>query len=182
MERTETPALVTVANVDSYDYPTSARAIKACTLVFQNVPRPVRKKNIEYIDNYPVTSPGTPVIWAPYHYQQVFRPVPDLVYTIIRRFWIKPVVDFTSTTTINATTLLVPDDWLEVVDYTAAIRGFDELQNQQKGQETRVILFGDPKHPEQPGLIKQRLQQIESENMNSDYGMRMKLRPYTSTI
>lgn len=166
---------------DTYDYPTNAQGILSCTIIVQNVPYPVSKKNIEYIDQYPTLYPGRPVIWAPFNYHQIFRPVPDQSYQVIRRFWTRPVVDFTSTSTINATILSLPPDWLEIVDYTSALRGFMELKDYEKAQGIRIILYGDPKHPQDnPGLIKQRLTQIQSENMNSDYGMRMKIRKYTS--
>lgn len=175
-----TDNLQTVIGTDAYNYPTNARGILATTLFFGTQPRPIVKKNIEYVDNYPSSTQGIPAVWAPFNYQQVFRPVPDNSYTVTRRFWTKPVVDFTSPTTINSTTLFIPDDWLEVLDYSAALRGFMELKDYEKAKGIRIILYGDPKDPTNPGLVKQHLTQIQSENMNSDYGMRMKVRRYTS--
>jgi hypothetical protein len=175
-----TDNILTVANSDTYDYPTNARGLLSVTLLLNNQPRPIKKKNIEYIDNYPTTSTGVPAVWAPFNYKQVLRPVPDTGYTVIRRFWTKPVVDFTTVTTISNSTIMMPDDWLEIVDYASAMRGFAELKDREKAKDTRVLLYGDPKDPTNPGLIKQHLTQIQSENMNSDYGMRMKIRPYTA--
>lgn len=164
---------------DTYAYPTDARGILSATMYINNVPRPLKKKNIEYVDLYPTFTPGPPAIWAPFNYQMVLRPVPDQAYTILRRFWTNPVVDFTDSSSINGTTILIPYDWLEVIDYMAALRGFMELQNTQKVMEYRQVLYGDPNDMKKnPGLIKQHLTQIQSENMNSDYGMRMKVRPY----
>lgn len=168
---------------DSYAYPTNARGILSATMFINNIPRPIKKKNIEYIDFYPTIAPGPPAVWAPFNYQMIFRPVPDQAYTILRRFWTSPVVDFSSTGATSATQLMIPFDWFEVVDYMAALRGYMELQNTQKVAETRQILYGDPKHPQDnPGLIKQHLTPIQSENMNSDYGMRMKVRRYTGGL
>lgn len=170
--------ILTASGQDSYQYPSNAMGIIACSMLFNGAKRAVRKKNIEYIDLYPTTQQGPPVIWAPFNMQQVFRPIPGGSYTITRRYWEKPVVNFSTTDTINATTLLVPDNWLEVIDYSAALRGNIELDEKDKAQALNILLHGDPKHPEQPGIIKQRLTRIQAENMNSDYGMRMRVRPY----
>jgi len=175
----DSDTILTVAGADTYDYPASARGIVASTLTVNSQPRPLTKKNIAYIDIYPSTNRGIPVVWAPFNYKQVLRPIPDDGYMIVRRFWTKPVVDFTSTTTINATSLSVPDDWLEVVDYAAALRGFVELKDREKAKDTRILLYGDPKDPSNPGLIKQHLTTIQAENVNSDYGLRCKVRRYT---
>lgn len=173
--------IVTAAGSDSYEYPSEALGITACTGTFNGAQRPISKKNMQYIDLYPTTAQGPPVIWAPFKTSQVFRPVPDRSYVITRRFWKRPIVDMTSTSTINATELLIPDNWMEILTYTAAMRGFIDLEDRQKGQELRILLYGDPKHPaDNPGLIKERLTRIQAESMNSDYGMRMKVRPYTS--
>lgn len=173
--------ITTAAGADSYAYPTNALGITSCTMTFQGAKRAIRKKNIEYIDLYPTSNPGPPVVWAPFKNEQVFRPVPDRDYLITRRFWKKPMVDQTTINTINNTTLLLPDNWLEVLDYAAALRGFVELEENSKAGELRMLLYGDPKHPaDNPGLIKQRLTRIQTENMNSDYGMRMRIRNYTS--
>lgn len=179
-ELEESDPITTTSGADNYQYPTDAMGIISCTLSFQGAKRAIRKKNIEYIDLYPTTALGPPAIWAPYKQEQIFRPVPDGAYDIMRRFWKKPVVDFTDTTSIDATDLLVPDNWLEIVDYASALRGFVELKDRGKAQELRILLYGDPRHPaDNPGLIKERLTRIQAENVNSDYGLRMRVRRYT---
>jgi hypothetical protein len=166
--------------MDAYQYPNQALAITACSMVYQGARRSIRKKDSQYIDLYPTNQQGPPVIWAPFKDTQIFRPVPDQAYTITRRYWKKPVVNFTSTSTIEATVLLLPDNWLEILDYAAALRGFIDLEEADKAGNLRMLLYGDPRHPaDNPGLIKQHLTRIQAENMNSDYGIRMKVRPYT---
>lgn len=50
--------------------------------------------------------------------------------------------------------IMIPDAWLEVVACAAALIGAQENRMADNIQALRVVLFGDPENPQQPGLIK----------------------------
>ena len=73
----------------------------------------------------------------------------------------------------------LPDDWLEILDYEAQMRGFIDLQEPDKAAGVRQLLYGNPKKPGMPGLIKQRLTRIQAEYENANYGIRPRKQRYT---
>ena len=172
-------SMSTVAGTDGYDYPDTARAIKSIILLQGVQPIYPKKKDIRVVRKYQVTTQGVPAIWAPFANKFIFRPTPDLVYPMVIDFWIKPEVDTTSTVTINATEVLLPDDWYDVLIMGATERGHHELQETDKAQATHQILFGDP-NPSKgfPGWIKEKLNRGAAENAVSDYGIRPRVRSY----
>jgi len=170
--------VLTVANIESYMYPAGARGIKAITMgIPPSNPAsfvPLYKKNMAIIDRY-ARQPGQPSIWAPWGNQFYLRAIPNNSYQIVLRCWhwvelLNPV----ETTGFN-----VPDDWLEIIDYAAQMRGHIDLAEADKANAIRVLLYGNPKKPEYPGLIKQRLTRIQAEYENANYGLRPRIRRYT---
>jgi hypothetical protein len=180
LEQTDNTFLV--PNVDTYDYLQGARAVKSITLGFPaGVPqswRPLRKRNVKILDRYNTSTPGTPSIWAPFNQQYIIRNVPDNAYQLIVRYWMSVQIDPND---INNTVIQVPDDWVEIVTYQAAMRGFMALLEPDKAAAIRTLLYGNPKQPDKPGLLKQRLTRIQAESMDADYGLRPKLNRYTFT-
>lgn len=168
----------TVQGQDSYSYPGDARAIKALTITVSNQPRRMYKKNIDVIDRYQVGAPAVPIVWAPFANQIVMRPFPNDTYPFIVRYWQTVQIDTTDASTINPTTLLIPNDWVEIVSYEAQMRGYMDLQEPDKAAQIRTLLYGQG-DPRKPGLIKQRLTQIQSESMNANYGIRPRVQRLT---
>ena len=171
----------TVANVDTYDYPSDARAIKSLTLAVNNsgsgnAPRQLRKRNIQIIDQYQTINTSVPAVWAPFANQFILRPVPDDAYPLIIRYWQTAQI----TGDIVSTPLLVPDDWIEIITYEAQMRGYLYLQEQDRAAAVRQILYGNPTKPGMPGLVKQRLTRIEAESSNANYGIRPRVTRYTN--
>ena len=81
-----------------------------------------------------------------------FYPSPDLNYQVQARILrYHPIAS-----QIELTTVLLPRDWNEILVMAAAERGFIELGEYEKASAIHTLLFGDPKHPEKPGLIKGR--------------------------
>ena len=80
-----------VASIDTYQYPPSARAIKAITLGVPAVNaasyRPLYKRNAAIIDRYSPVPTGVPAIWCPFGTNFIVRPVPNDAYPLIIRFW-----------------------------------------------------------------------------------------------
>ena len=174
-----------LVNIDTVDYPADARAIKALSL---GVPvgsptsfRPVYKRNVAITDRYAPTPTGVPSIWAPWAQQMILRQVPNDNYPLIIRYWQLVTLDPSApTAVINATPIKLPDDWLEIVDYGAQMRGYIDLQEADRANAIHVLLYGDPgNRKKNPGLIKQRLTRIQPEYEDANYGMRPRLTRYT---
>ncbi len=177
LEKTDQP--LTVSGIDAYDYPADARAIKSITIGLPatnptSFP-PLRKRNMAILDRY-TNVPGVPSIWAPFNSQFFLRAVPDNAYTLTIRYWQTVTLDPDD---INDTELLVPSDWEEIIDYEAQMRGYMDLQEFDKAQAIRTLLYGNPRKPGMPGLIKQRLTRIQAEAENANYGLRPRKQRYT---
>jgi hypothetical protein len=178
LEETETVNLV--PNSPTLDYPIGARAIKSVTLGYPvNNPQaalPLPKRNKDILNRYLFVKPGQTAIWAPYGEQMWFGPVPDQPYPLVRDWWRRPQPDQTD---INNTLIELPDDWIEIVDYGAQMRGWIDPQEFDKAAGLRTMLWGDPDPTKKnPGLIKTKLTRIQAEYMNADYGFRPKLTRY----
>ena len=161
--------------VDYLDYPTDdngevVRAIKSIVLILSDgSTQPLQKKNIKVIDRYHSTSKGPPSIYAPFESLVYLRPVPDKTYDLKWRVWRRPHLD----TVVNDTVIELPDDWLEIVGYSAAIRGFTDLLEADKAAAIMQLLHGvtNPKTGAKltPGLIAQKLLRKTVESEDSDY-------------
>jgi len=178
LEESDNPTLV--PNIPTLDYPINARGIKALEIGFPfNNPQtsaPVIKRNKDILNRYIFTPPGQPAIWAPYGGQMWFGPVPLYPYPLVRDYWRKPIPNAID---INNTLLELPDDWIEIVDYGAQMRGWIDLLEFDKAANLRTMLWGDPDPTKKnPGLIKTKLTRIQAEYLNADYGFRPKLTRY----
>ena len=167
---------VTVAGIDSYDYPENARAIKDLTIYVNKAPRQLYKRNMKIIRQYQAQTTSIPAIWAPFGTQYVLRGVPNGAYPMTVDFWMWPTI----AAVINSTVIQLPPDWLEIVRYEAQMRGFIDLQEPDKAAGIRTILYGNPMKPGMPGLIKQRLTRIQAEYQDANYGMRPRTTRYTN--
>jgi|SRR5215831_1502338 len=182
LEDTANPT--TVAGTDNYPYPPTARGIKSIVIGIpaanpQTFP-PLIKKNVQLLDRYGPQR-GTPSLWAPFGANYLVRQVPNDNYPLIVRFWIRPQIQFLVGTTNAdpATPLFVPDDWLEILDYSAQLRGYMDLQEFDKAQVIRTLLYGDPANIKRvPGLIKANLRRIQAEQDTNQYGLRPRIRRY----
>jgi len=78
------------------------------------------------------------------------NPVPNQPYQIQARILQEHPIDDDN---LAGTTILLPREWNEVLIWMAAMRGFGELLEYEKTQTIRNILYGDPEHPNQQGLV-----------------------------
>jgi len=155
----------------TYTYPTGVRAIRSLALIDTSSKQSttLERKNIRIIDNFNTATLSKPAIYCtwvlqtPAFVRQVFlRPLPDKVYTLRWRVWMKPTIN----ATVENTELAVSDDWLEIVDYCAALRGFTELLEHDRATAIRDLLYGfiDPRSGKrQPGLIASRMTGMQAE-------------------
>lgn len=189
-EQTEsTIQFQTVQGQDTYSYPTTVRAIKSLVGYWasNNTTVIVEWKDINYVRRYTPGLPlsgqpqlGTPSIVAPFANSLIFRPVPDgNPYNFFLDVWLKPVIS----ADVVSTQLALPDDWLEVVDYLAAMRGYMELGELDKavGISRSVFGFTDPTTGTKIEGLMERLQnRNQAQSPYVDYGVQPKYRmPYT---
>jgi hypothetical protein len=57
--------------------------------------------------------------------------------------------------------LFIPTSWEEVIEYSAAMRGAEERRWPDMVKDLKFILYGDPKTPDVPGILKARMLQVE---------------------
>lgn len=177
----ETTTFKTVPGQDAYDYPDTARAIKSLVGVNQQTGAPiiVDWKDINYVRRYAQNYPGqpnqgTPSIVAPWGQGLIFRPIPDAQpYLFYLDIWEKPVIE----DDVISTQLALPDDWLEVVDYDAAIRGHAELLEDDKAASKSKLLYGwtDPNTGQKVQGITDRLgTRLQAQKPWMDWGIQPK--------
>lgn len=166
--------------IDSYDYDVSWKAVKQ--IMRYNVDGKtgaveVVKKDIRNI-NQMGKNPGPPTIWAARNRQIIVRAIPDQNYAMHVEAWVKPQQDPDA---IQNTILLLPDDWLEVVDMGAILRGHMKLLERNKALEVRQILYGDPKHPADKGLIERKKLERQAGYQAEEWNIRPRILRYTNT-
>lgn len=150
----------------------------------------LKRKSVRNLANYPPTPTGPPTVYAPFgvtknvdgtikNYNIQVRSVPDAAYKLKWRLWMKPTI----AGTVSSTVILLPDDWLEILDYAAAMRGFAVLNTQDKAMGIMQLLHGtnDPKTGRViPGLIAQRIRKQQAESIDEDYALDPLITPYSA--
>jgi len=173
----------TVSGIDTYDYPDDARGLKSLVVMNGVQPVPLTKKNIQVVRRYQINTPGIPSIWASFGSQFIMRATPNGTYPILIDYWKKPALaaDEADVSVINACEAELPDDWFEILKQSATQKGHLDLQEADKAMAVRQTLNGDP-HSQNgwPGMIKERLNRNASENSLGNFGMRPRIRRYTS--
>jgi len=104
------------------------------------------------------TYPSLPTAWYRFADTLGFDPPPDKNYQVqLRCLQRHPFIDYYNTTQpvglLSTSPILLPLEWYEVITWAAVMRGFMELLEFDKAGEIRSMLYGDPKHPEQIGLV-----------------------------
>jgi hypothetical protein len=186
---------VMVPNIDVYPLPAQARFLRSITLLYPSIggqlqPRIIRRRHIRNIRRYQTSSPGPPVIYAPYNPggqpSIIVRPVPDQGYSFIWDIQVKPTFGTTVNHTIDSTVIQLPDDWIDILKWSTVLRGHTALVERDKAAEVQTLLFGgyDPLTGRRvPGMIKQRTaarDQLDIED--TEYGLQPLVRRYTNSL
>jgi|SRR5271166_4335809 len=125
------------------DYPTNQRRIQ------------LNPSNFQESDKFS-SFPSLPTEWYRFGNTIGFEPPPNQNYQVQARIMRRhPITDyFNAAGQLNTTVILLPNEWFEVLEWAAAMRGFAELLEFEKVAEVRTLLWGDPAHPnDNPGLI-----------------------------
>jgi hypothetical protein len=118
------------------------------------------------------STPGTPAYWSRWQNNIYIAPAPTNAYYCYMRY--QKQHPFSKPALANDV-IMLPDEWREIVEYAAAMRGAGNLRMLDYAQQYKQILFGDPKKPGDVGLIAARVSQMESDIV-SNQGMRQ-IRP-----
>jgi hypothetical protein len=100
--------------------------------------------------------PSLPNQWYRFGNTIGFQPPPNKNYQVQARVMRRhPINDyFNNAGQLNTTPILLPAEWFEILEWSAAMRGFMELLEFEKAAEIRQQLWGDPAHPNDfPGLV-----------------------------
>ena len=134
-------------------------------------------KDITYIRQMTAQAPGPPSVYTIFGNQVIVRPVPDNNYATIWDVWQLPIIS----DPVSKTPLLVPLDWLEIVDMGALMRGFKALLERDKARELQELLYGfkTPTGKVVPGYITFRQTQEQAGSPWENYGITPRKRSYT---
>lgn len=142
-------------------------------LIWQDPPtNSIRRKltpsHYQKADNFQPTF-SLPTEWYRFGATIGFTPVPDKPYQIqTRMLMMHPIND----ANLNQTVILIPRDWNEILIWAAAQRGFMENLEFEKAQRIHILLYGDPKHPDRPGLLEGRKKRREMEAHRTETALR----------
>ena len=142
-------------------------------LIWQDPPmntirRMLRMSHYQKADNFQPTF-SLPTEW--YRFSDTFglTPVPDKAYQIQPRILRQhPIND----NVLSQTQILISRDWNEILIWSAVERGFMEYLEFEKAQMIHMLLHGDPKHPDRPGLIEGRKKRREMEGFRTEQALR----------
>lgn len=172
LEPLESTYISGISNTDVMAFPATSRAIKS--LVYTDSTGTVIEpdfKDIRYIRRMVNTTPSRASVYCVYGSNIIFRPAFDGDnYTITLDTWEKPTI----TANVVDTVLLVPDDWLEALDYSVVLRGFSLLGEVDKARMLREYLFGytNPQTGQYvAGLLSQLTTRAQANSPVRDYGI-----------
>lgn len=118
------------------------------------------------------STPGAPAYWTRYQNKVFIAPLPQNTYYSYMRYQIQHPF---SNPPVLTDTILLDDDWREIIEYSAALRGAGNLRMLDYQISYHNILFGDPKKKGDPGLVNARVSMMEND-LVSNQGMRQ-IRP-----
>lgn len=125
------------------DFPTNTRSIQLIHTDFQDT------------DKFQ-SFPSQPTMFYRFGLSIGFEPPPDKNYQVQARIMRRhPITDyFNASGLLNTTVLLLPNEWFEILEWCAAMRGYMEKLNYERAAQIRTMIWGDPSKPnDNPGLI-----------------------------
>lgn len=122
--------------------------------------------------------PGQPFKWYRYGDTIGFVPTPDQNYQVQARIYKQhPINDVN----LPATSVLIADDWREVLILAAVVRGFIELNEFEKAAKLKILLYGDPAKPDEPGLMYKRKKRRDKEMWRRQQSLSPRVRRYSKS-
>lgn len=118
------------------------------------------------------STPGTPAYWSRYGNQIFVAPQPNNTFYSYMRYQIQHAF---SQPAALSDIIQLDDDWRELIEYGAALRGAGDLRMLDYATSYHNTLYGDPTKPGSVGLVNARISQNENDIV-SNQGMRQ-IRP-----
>lgn len=134
--------------------------------------RQLAPSHYQKADNF-VPSYSLPTEWYRFGDNYGLTPIPDKTYQVQPRLLRAHPIS----ATVSQTTILLPSDWNEILIWAAVERAFMEYLEFEKAVQIRTLLYGDPKHPERPGLTEGRKKRRELEAHRVSEPLRVAIRP-----
>lgn len=128
-------------------------------------------KSIESLELMFAT-PGTPAYWSRYGNNVFIAPQPNNTFYSYMRYQVQH--PFTQPAALTDV-IYLDDDWRELIEYGAAMRGAVNFRMLDYASQYHNILHGDPAKPASIGLLSARVSQNENDIV-SNQGMRQ-IRP-----
>lgn len=170
---TTVDGLVTVPGIDTIDYPAQLTRVKAITFYRDDdtaiAPEWKDMKFLRAFSKNAASNQGSPAVVTNFGTKIFMRPFPDVAYDCIIDGWGAPEIQ----SDVVSTTINLPLDWLEILEYSAALRGHVSLLERDRAMEIQQYLFGfkTDTGKQVPGVITNRLTRRQAEAPYSDYGM-----------
>ena len=118
------------------------------------------------------STPGTPAYWSRYQNQVFIAPQPNQNFFSYMRYQIQHAFSQPAALT---DIIQLDDDWRELIEYGAALRGAGDLRMLDYANMYHNTLYGDPTKKGSMGLLSARVSQNENDIV-SNQGMRQ-IRP-----
>lgn len=124
---------------------------------------------------------GQPVHWSRHGSNIYVAPMPQVAYYVFQRYQQRhPWTDSPVNDTIR-----IADDWLEIIEYAAAMRGAWDERMYDYNKEVKILLYGDPEFQlngsmgkGQPGLIHAKTSQRARDMSNNERQMQPRVARY----
>jgi hypothetical protein len=110
------------------------------------------------------STPGTPAYWTRYANLVFIAPQPNNSYYSYMRYQVQHPFN---NPPVLTDTILLDDDWREIIEYSAALRLATNLRMLDYATQYHNILFGDPKKKGDTGLITARVSMLENDTVSS---------------
>lgn len=143
--------------------------------------RQLNPSHFQATDRYQ-SNPSLPVEWYRFGNSIGFEPTPNQNYQVQARLMRRhPIIDYWNANgLLNTTPILMPAEWYEIIEWTAAMRGFMELLEFEKATSIRTLLWGDPDKPTDfPGLIASVKTKRRGEAWLKEQPLRVRKQGYT---
>jgi hypothetical protein len=129
--------------------------------------------SFQQADNY--YNKGMPSAWYRFADMFGFDMIPEASYQVQARYQRQHPIS----NPIESTTVLLPNDWLDVTVLVAAHKGFIELNEYEKAEALHTILFGDPRGNGKIGVIQRRKKRFEREAWRKEQPLRVMVPRYS---
>jgi hypothetical protein len=121
------------------------------------------------------TGDGQPSEWYRFGDTIGFNPIPNAAFQVNARIQRgHPIQD----DTLPYTTILLLRDWHDILIWAAVERGYLEIGALDKAEKIHVMLYGDPRYPNKPGLVSGRKKRRKREAFRQSGSLRPIIRPY----